>query len=288
MASRLDTATAQATTTGFNYTVSSGSNRALIVGIEQEGTTAGTPTATYGTQSMTLVDEIEVNPGTTSQRVSLLWCNDATIEAASTTAIAVSNVAGTSVTVHAASYEEVSQTLTTNTNTDSSAAATPNPLVNADITTGAASAVVISLGGMGNSGTAAWGGTNPLTEQTEQVDTGTTATGSFADREQATAATCQCRCTWTTPNRSAKVSAELAHLASASVEQEGYRWYDDGTESGSTVRQDQDTVDTVGQEETVQLRVLLDATGDPATAQYRLDYKETSDPDTEYRQVPLT
>jgi hypothetical protein len=74
--------------------------------------------------------------------------------------------------------------------------------------------------------------------------------------------------------------------AAVTLEQEGYRWYDDGTESGSSPRQDQDTVDTVARALTVQIRTLLNATGDPDSIQYLLEYKETSDPDSEYRAIP--
>lgn len=76
--------------------------------------------------------------------------------------------------------------------------------------------------------------------------------------------------------------------ATYEIEQEGYRWYSDGTESGSTARQNQDTADTVPKDTTVQLRVLLNATGDPASSQFTVEYKETADPDSEYRAVPLT
>lgn len=215
MGTRLDTAASLGTTTGFNYAIGAGANRCLIVGIEQEGTTVGAPTCTYGGQAMANVIDLEINPGTTSQRCTLFYLNDAGIVAAGSTAIAVSNVAGTSVTVHAASYEDVSQVTPTNTDSDSSTAATPNPLANCDIVTGAADAVVVALAGMGNSGTAAWGGT--LVEQTEQVDTGTTATGSLADDEVAAATTIACECTWTTPNRSVIVALELENVASAGI-----------------------------------------------------------------------
>lgn len=74
-------------------------------------------------------------------------------------------------------------------------------------------------------------------------------------------------------------------ISLSELEQEGYRWYNDGTESGSTARQTQDTVDTVDKGVTVQLRVLINATDDPDTSQFRLDYREESDPDAEYRAV---
>lgn len=78
-------------------------------------------------------------------------------------------------------------------------------------------------------------------------------------------------------------------VQTSEIEQEGFRWYDDGTESGSSARQNQDVNDPgVPKETTVQLRTLLDATGDPDSEQFQLEYKETADPDAEYRKVPLT
>lgn len=75
---------------------------------------------------------------------------------------------------------------------------------------------------------------------------------------------------------------------SADIEQEGYRFYDDGTESGSVARQLQDTVDTIQRETTFQLRTLLNAVGDPDSIQYQLEYKEASDGAGEWRKVPLS
>lgn len=77
-------------------------------------------------------------------------------------------------------------------------------------------------------------------------------------------------------------------FSSASEEQEGFRFYEDGTESGSTALEAQDTDITIGQETTFQERVIVNATGDPASAQYQLEYKETSDGAGEYRKVPTS
>lgn len=76
--------------------------------------------------------------------------------------------------------------------------------------------------------------------------------------------------------------------ATSEIEQEGYRFYNDGTESGATARQNQDTVDSIAKETTFQTRILLNATDDPDTEQFQLEYKEASDPATEWRKVPLT
>lgn len=75
---------------------------------------------------------------------------------------------------------------------------------------------------------------------------------------------------------------------STEIEQEGFRFYDDGTESGSTALAAQDTDISIGKTTTFQLRTLLNATGDPDSEQYQLEYKETSDGAGEYRKVPLT
>lgn len=72
----------------------------------------------------------------------------------------------------------------------------------------------------------------------------------------------------------------------ASIDQEGYRIYDDGTESGSSPLANQDTIASVGKESTFQARVLLNATGDPPSQSYTLEYKVGTDGDAEYRPVP--
>lgn len=76
--------------------------------------------------------------------------------------------------------------------------------------------------------------------------------------------------------------------SAASIDQEGFRFYEDGTESGSTALETQDTDITIGKEITFQERVLLNGTGDPGNEQYQLEYKETSDSASEWRKVPLT
>lgn len=71
-----------------------------------------------------------------------------------------------------------------------------------------------------------------------------------------------------------------------SLDQEGYRWRnDDGSESTATWRQNQDTVDTVGKEQTVRLRVLLDASGNPAAQQATLQYRRADEGASEWRNV---
>lgn len=79
---------------------------------------------------------------------------------------------------------------------------------------------------------------------------------------------------------------EITGDDAASTDQEGYGFYNDGTESGATTRKNQDTVDTCIRAETFQVRVLVNTTGDLATKQFQLEAKETSD--STYREVPLT
>lgn len=83
---------------------------------------------------------------------------------------------------------------------------------------------------------------------------------------------------------------ELVFIGTAAgeVEQEGFRFYEDGTESGSTALEAQDTNITIAQETTFQARILLNATGDPGSEQYQLEYKENGDGAAEWRKVPLT
>ena len=81
-------------------------------------------------------------------------------------------------------------------------------------------------------------------------------------------------------------TVEIVGTDLAAIEQEGFRFYEDGTESGSTPHELQDVDLEIGQEETFQERVLLDGTGDPPTTQYQLEYKESSDGAGEYRKVP--
>lgn len=211
MASPLDTPTAVAAST-HSFTVSAGNQRCLIVGLTGEGTQSGNHTCTYGGQTMTFVVATTAGSGTTQQTVTLFYLNDAGIDAASGTTITPGNVPG-DLSIHAASYQDAMQTTPTNTDTDSSAASTPNPLAALDIVTGADDAVVCALSGMGNAGSAAWGGT--LTERTDQATA--SANGSFADDSVPTATTIACECTWTTQNRAAAVALELEHDAGVGI-----------------------------------------------------------------------
>ena len=210
---RLDTANS-GNTDGASYSVSAGSDRCLVIGIQHEGQiTADGVSVTWGGQSMTQTVGIHLEAGGNDNEVRLFILLEAGIAAASGTTITITGESS-NFDWSAISYTGVDQTggATTvpETNTDSTTGATPNPLTGADIVSVADNAVV-ALAGMGNAGTAAWGGTNPLTEQTDQQDsTPTTTTGSLADRLVTGAETVGVECTWTTPNRHVVCSMELA------------------------------------------------------------------------------
>lgn len=75
-------------------------------------------------------------------------------------------------------------------------------------------------------------------------------------------------------------------LAIAEREQDKFRYYEDGTESGSTAILGQDVDITRSPEDPFQLRVGMQATGDLDTESAELQYKETSDAASEWRKVP--
>ena len=66
--------------------------------------------------------------------------------------------------------------------------------------------------------------------------------------------------------------------ASATLDQEGFRWYnDDGSESAATAIAAQDTNITQAAGTVGRVRMLVNATGDPATTQFKLQYKLSTD-----------
>ena len=80
----------------------------------------------------------------------------------------------------------------------------------------------------------------------------------------------------------------IEYDSKASLEQEGFRGYNDGTESGSTPIANQDVNFSIAKDVVFQMRMLLNATGDPPSQQYLLEYKEASDAATEYRGVLIS
>ena len=212
MATRLDAAASAAATT-LAYTVGAASNRALIVGVQVEGTQSGNMTCDYGGQTMSFLIQETAGSAATQQGVALFWANDTQIAAASGNTITPGNT-GTpgDITIHARSYQDCDQTTPTNVDSDTAEDAT-TPLANCDIITSGADAIAASLGGMGNAGTAVWA--SPMTEQTDLQDA--SSTGSFADDEVPSATTIACELTWTTPNRSAIVAVGIENAAAGGV-----------------------------------------------------------------------
>lgn len=70
------------------------------------------------------------------------------------------------------------------------------------------------------------------------------------------------------------------------TEQDSFRFYDDGTESGSTALETQNVDLTRATETPFQLRVGGQMTGDAPAISAELQYKETSDAASEWRKVP--
>ncbi len=194
-----------------SFAIAAGTDRALIVGIQQEGDlTPDQVSVTWGGQAMTQLVTAFVDAGGTDQEVFLFLLLEAGIAAGVGTTIAITGQ-DADFTFHAQAYENVNQgggaSSVPETNSDTTAAATPNPLTGADIVAGDGAAVV-ALSGVGNATAAAWGA--DLTEQTEQQDTVPTTTGSLADGLFATGQNVNVEATWTAQNRAAVVSAELA------------------------------------------------------------------------------
>jgi hypothetical protein len=78
----------------------------------------------------------------------------------------------------------------------------------------------------------------------------------------------------------------LVPTATATREQDSYRHEDDdGTESGSTFRELQNTATTIGQETNFRIRVGMQAVGDLDTESATLQIKESADAATEWRTV---
>ena len=75
---------------------------------------------------------------------------------------------------------------------------------------------------------------------------------------------------------STRPSALEAAGGAATLDQEGFRWYEDnGSESGSSASAAQDTNITAAAGATKRLRMLVNATGDPATKQFKLQWKKS-------------
>ena len=195
------------------YAIGAGTDRGLIVGIQHEGDlTADSVSVTWGGQAMTQLVTVFEESGANDQECFLFLLLEAGIAAGAGTTIVVTGEAA-AFSIHAASYENVNQgggaASVPETNTDQTAADTPNPLTGSDIVAGDGAAVV-ALAGVGNATTATWGA--DLTEQTDQQDgTGApTTTGSLADGLFATGQNVNVEATWVSQNRAVVCAIELA------------------------------------------------------------------------------
>lgn len=86
-------------------------------------------------------------------------------------------------------------------------------------------------------------------------------------------------------------TVEIVGTPLGSRDQEGYRWRDDdGSESGASWLQNQDTNHQMdhGSTDNIRLRILTDYEGDPDAEAVQLEYKEAGDPATEWRKVPTS
>ena len=202
---------ASTTSSGASYTISAGSNRALIVGVQQEGSiTADAVGVTWGGKTLTRVVSQFISDGATSIEVALFLLLEADIATASGSTLVITG-AVTNFTVHARSAAGVNQgggaSTVAATTAASANASTPNPIVTADISAVPGSAV-LALAGCGQAATATWGGTNPLTKETDQA-VASTAQGSLATRLASSVQTAAVRCTWSGQNRAAVVAMTL-------------------------------------------------------------------------------
>lgn len=69
-------------------------------------------------------------------------------------------------------------------------------------------------------------------------------------------------------------------------DQEAFRYYEDGTESGATALENQNVDLSIGKETTFGLRVGTQTVGDVPTESCTLEYKENGDAASEWRKVP--
>lgn len=219
---RLDVAFSDGSDTAgtFSYTVSAGSDRCLVVCVSDEGAlTEDNLSVTYGTESMTKQANNFLEAGSFDNQGTIFTLNETGLTAASSTTCVVSGLLGNDFTVHSASYEGCDQTnLATPGGLDSTSAqatsSTPNPITSVDVTASDGS-VVVGFGTCGSPETSTWGGTIPLTQQTDERDEPSgspTAAGSLADR-LTSAETVDVECTWNAQNRATITTIEIPEVS---------------------------------------------------------------------------
>lgn len=91
--------------------------------------------------------------------------------------------------------------------------------------------------------------------------------------------------TGTTFVRTATFGTGTVTTVAATFDQDGFAFYEDGTESGSTIDGSQDTGITETTGVTKQLRVQIDTTGNTPTTQFRLQYKLDTDAASEWEDL---
>lgn len=194
------------TATTLSHTNGVGSNRVMIVAVGVE--TAATVTVTaidYGGQALTR--KVFTTAGTGYSYQLEIWILDeAGIQAATSTTI-TPTISGAydDIMIAAATFGGVNQTTpVVETNSDATAAATPNPLTGGDIVEAVGNAIV-AAGGCGNATSATWN--TPMTEQTDVAAASSAL--STADRLSTTSANVDIECTWASQNRAALVSVEF-------------------------------------------------------------------------------
>lgn len=78
---------------------------------------------------------------------------------------------------------------------------------------------------------------------------------------------------------------EIVGTPLATREQDSFRYYDDGTESGAAAKENQNVDLTIGKESTFGIRVGMQAVGDLDAESATLQVKDTGDADSEFRKL---
>lgn len=253
------------TKTISSFTVSSNANRYLIVGI---GSGAGEPDVTgvtWNSTSLTLLkDSTAASDG--GYRTYLYGL----VAPASATADIVVTLSGSGnerTSVGAAVYTGVDQSTPIGTAV-SALVVGGNPTV--DVSSASGELVIDAIGVSLDSTPVVGGG------QTERVNVYDGSNCRFGMSEEAGAGTVTMSWTGTTGFDSATCAVPLKPATSATLEQEGFRWYEDnGSESAASASAAQDTNITAAAGATKRLRMLVNATGDPATKQFKLQWKKS-------------
>lgn len=197
--------------------IGAGSNRGLVIWVNQEVASPSTLTVTYGDQTATAIGSVAVGDATDNHLAGYFITEAQIVAASGTTITAASAPASTALAARA--YQDVEQNTATIQATFASASATgdSDPLsgISAPATAGDVS---VGGGGTGNAsgGNAAWAGTNPMTH-------GVTADASSScitagDRVSAGSETVNHSVTYTTaPNRVTGAMFVLADNSAAGI-----------------------------------------------------------------------